>query len=185
MEKLLGYPRARIVSQRGLYYEELELATVYQHAPGRTIGESDNTLFTTLSMNPASLHLDAFASQSSDYGQRIVNSFLTLATMVGLGVAHLTQGTSIANLGFESVQFPAPLFIGDTLYASTIVADKRLSRSRPGVGVVVFDHTGLNQAGTIVATARRTSLVLCRPEVQPSAVNVQADRTPSDPGSSP
>jgi acyl dehydratase len=166
----------RIVSQRGLYFEELELATVYEHAPGRTIGESDNTLFTTLSMNPSSLHLDAFASQSSEFGQRIVNSFLTLATIVGLAVAHLTQGTSIANLGFESVQFPAPLFIGDTLYASTIVADKRLSRSRPGVGVVVFEHTGLNQAGTIVATARRTSLVLCRPGPEASEADAHADQ---------
>ena len=152
----------RDVEQRGLYYEELELDVRYQHRPGRTMTEADNVLFSTLTMNPQALHLDAAWSADQPFGQRLVNSMMTLAVLVGSSVAQLTQGTIVANLGFTDVRFPAPLFHGDTLYSSTIVLDKRPSESRPGQGVVTLEHTGRNQDGVVVAVASRTVLFWCR-----------------------
>ena len=153
----------RVVEQRGLWYEELEEGVLYRHSPGRTIGEADNTLFSTLTMNPQALHLDAAFSETQEFGERLVNSLLTLSVLVGLSVGHLTQGTLVANLGFREVAFPAPVFIGDTLYGETTVLSKRLSASRPGQGVVAFRHTARNQDGTVVATVVRDSLMRCRP----------------------
>jgi acyl dehydratase len=152
------------VVQRGLYYEELVLGRVYAHRPGRTIGEADNTLFSTLTMNPQALHLDASFSAETEFGQRLVNSLLTLATMVGLSVPQLTQGTTVANLGFAEVGFPHPLFHGDTLYAETEVVGKRLSKSRSNAGVVQLHHRAYNQDGDLVAQAVRTALILRDPE---------------------
>jgi acyl dehydratase len=153
----------RVVSQRGLWYEELEEGVLYKHSPGRTIGEADNTLFSTLTMNPQALHLDAAFSETQEFGERLVNSLLTLSVLVGLSVGHLTQGTLVANLGFREVAFPAPVFIGDTLYGETTVLSKRLSKSRPGQGVVGLQHTARKQDGTVVATVVRDSLMRCRP----------------------
>jgi acyl dehydratase len=150
----------RQIRQRGLYYEELELGVTYAHAPGRTIAESDNILFSTLTMNPAGIHLDAVLSGHTEFGQRLVNSLFTLSTLIGLSVGHLTQGTTIANLGFSEVTFPRPVFVGDTLFASTVVAGKRLSKSRPDTGVVTFEHTARNQRDEVVATARRAALMI-------------------------
>lgn len=152
----------REVEQRGLFYEELETGVRYLHRPGRTVTEADNVLFSTLTMNPQALHLDAAWAATQPFGERLVNSMFTLATLVGASVAQLTQGTIVANLGFEAVAFPHPLHHGDTLYAESVVRDKRLSASRPGQGVVTFEHTGRNQEGTVVATATRTVLVWCR-----------------------
>jgi acyl dehydratase len=154
----------RTVVQRGLYYEELELETRYVHSPARTVTEAENLLFTTLTGNTQSLHLDAEWARSTEFGERLVNSMYTLSTMVGLSVAQLTQGTIVANLGFESVRFPAPVRIGDTLTAETRVRSKRLSASRTGQGIVVFEHTATNQHGQVVAVAVRSSLMLCMPE---------------------
>jgi acyl dehydratase len=151
------------VEQRGLWYEELEEGVLYRHSPGRTIGEADNTLFSTLTMNPQALHLDAAFSETQEFGERLVNSLLTLSVLVGLSVGHLTQGTLVANLGFREVAFPAPVFIGDTLYGETTVLSKRLSASRPGQGVVAFRHTARKPDGTVVATVVRDSLMRCRP----------------------
>ncbi|MBZ2197128.1 MaoC family dehydratase [Occultella gossypii] len=153
-------PRA-VVVQRGLYYEEFDTSVLYQHRPGRTVTEADNVLFTTLTMNTQSLHLDAAWSAGQPFGQRLVNSMFTLATLVGSSVAQLTQGTIVANLGFEVITFPHPLYHGDTLYSETQVRTKRLSSSRPGQGIVTLEHTGRNQDGTIVATAVRSTLVWC------------------------
>ena len=149
------------VVQRGLYFEEFDPSARYLHRPGRTVPEADNVLFTTMTMNGQALHLDAAFSETQEFGQRLVNSMFTLATMVGSSVAQLTQGTLVANLGFESVVFPHPLFHGDTLYSETVVTHKRLSKSRPGQGIVTLEHTGRNQDGTVVATAVRTVLVKC------------------------
>ena len=149
------------VDQRGLYFEEFRLDAVYRHSPGRTVTESDNVLFTTMTMNTQGLHLDAEFAAGQPFGQRLVNSMLTLATIVGASVAQLTQGTIVANLGFGRVAFPHPLFHGDTLYSETIVTAKRLSASRPGQGVVTLEHTGRNQHGVVVATAERSTLVWC------------------------
>ncbi|MDJ1136973.1 MaoC family dehydratase [Streptomyces iconiensis] len=153
-----------VVEQRGLYFEELRQGVTYAHSPGRTVGEADNTLFSTLTMNPQSLHLDAAVSAGTEFGERLVNSLFTLSTLVGLSVGQLTQGTTVANLAFGEVAFPRPVFAGDTLYARTEVLSKRLSRSRAGTGIVEFAHTALNQHGETVATARRTALMRCRPD---------------------
>ena len=148
----------RIV-QRGLYYEELRTGVVYEHRPGRTVGEADNTLFTTLTMNPQGLHLDAGYAATTEFGQRLVNSMFTLSTLVGLSVGQLTQETTVANLGFGEIAFPKPVFHGDTLYAETEVVEMRASRSRPDAGIVTFEHRARNQHGEVVATARRTALM--------------------------
>lgn len=150
------------IVQRGLYYEELEPGARYLHRPGRTVTETDNVLFSTLTMNSQPLHLDAAWSAGQPFGQRLVNSMFTLATLVGASVAQLTQGTIVANLGFTEVAFPHPLFHGDTLYSETEVRAKRLSSSRPGQGVVTLAHTGRNQDGVVVATATRSVLFWCR-----------------------
>lgn len=147
------------VQQRGFYLDELSEGVVYRHSPGRTMTEADNVLFSTLSMNPQALHLDAAFSATQPFGQRLVNSMFTLATLVGLSVGHLTQGTIVANLGFESVTFPAPLFHGDTLYAQTVLTGSRPSASRPGQGIATFEHTGLNQDSEVVAVAVRNVLM--------------------------
>ncbi|MFE4670506.1 MaoC family dehydratase [Streptomyces sp. NPDC056716] len=149
-----------------MWFEEFDLDCVYSHRPGRTLTEADNVLFTTMTMNTQSLHLDAAWSEGQPFGQRLVNSMFTLATLVGLSVAQLTEGTISANLSLERVAFPRPVFHGDTLYAETRVLDKRLSRSRPGEGVVRFAHTGRNQHGDVVVEAARVTLVRQRPQEQ-------------------
>ncbi|WP_430333772.1 MaoC family dehydratase [Rhodococcus sp. ACT016] len=153
----------RKIVQRGLWFEEFETDVVYAHRPGRTITEADNVLFTTLTMNTQALHLDAAFAAETQFGERLVNSMFTLSTLVGLSVAQLTQGTIVANLGFSEIAFPKPLFHGDTLYAETVVTDLRESRSRPGEGIVTFEHTGRNQHGDVVATAVRKTLVRKKP----------------------
>ncbi len=157
-----GAARRRI-EQRGLWFEELELGVTYLHRPGRTVTEADNVLFSTLTMNPQALHLDEAWSASQPFGQRLVNSLFTLSTLVGLSVGQITQGTTVANLGFRDVRFPQPVFHGDTLYAETVVLDKRPSGSRPGEGVVTFEHTARNQHGDVVAVAVRSALIRMRP----------------------
>ena len=152
----------RDVVQRGLYYEELDLDARYLHRPGRTMTEADNVLFSTLTMNPQALHLDAAWSSTQPFGARLVNSMMTLAVLVGSSVAQLTQGTIVANLGFAEVRFPHPLFHGDTLYSETVVVAKRPSSSRPGQGVVTLAHTGRIQDGAVVAEATRTVLFWTR-----------------------
>lgn len=159
-----GYPKTSgVVTQRGLYYEELEPGVIYQHRPGRTMTETDNVLFTTMTMNTQALHLDAAWSAEQPFGQRIMNSMFTLATMVGQSVAQLTQGTIVAQLGMNDISFPHPLFHGDTLYTETVVGEKRLSASRPGQGIVTMVHTGRNQSGVVVGQASRTALFLLKP----------------------
>lgn len=151
----------REIVQRGLWFEEFELGCRYLHRPGRTVTEADNVLFTTLTMNTQALHLDAAFASTQPFGERLVNSMLTLSTLVGSSVAQLTQGTLVANLGFSEIAFPAPLFLGDTLYSSTVVEEKRLSASRPGQGIVMLRHLGRNQDDVLVATAVRSTLVWC------------------------
>ncbi|ORB87249.1 dehydratase [Mycobacterium kansasii] len=151
----------KTVVQRGLWFEEFDIGTTYLHRPGRTVTEADNVLFTTLTMNTQSLHLDAaWAAQQPGFrGERLVNSMFTLSTLVGLSVSQLTLGTIVANLGFSDVSFPKPVFHGDTLYAETVCTGKRESKSRPGEGIVTLEHTARNQHGEVVARAVRTTLV--------------------------
>ncbi|MGV2983605.1 MaoC family dehydratase [Microbacterium sp. AGC85] len=152
------------ILQRGLYFEEFEVGARYLHRPGRTATETDNVLFTTLTMNTQALHLDAAFAGEQEFGQRLMNSMWTLSTMVGASVAQLTQGTLVAQLGLGEIAFPHPLFAGDTLYTESIVTEKRLSSSRPGQGICTIAHTGRNQDDVVVAEARRTVLVHCLPD---------------------
>ena len=153
---------ARVIEQRGLYFDELEEGVLYAHRPGRTVTETDNVLFTTMTMNTQGLHLDAAWSAGQPFGQRLVNSMFTLATVVGQSVPQLTQGTIAAQLGLTDVSFPRPLYHGDTLYTETVVAARRLSASRPGQGIVTLQHTGRNQHGDVVALATRSALMWTR-----------------------
>lgn len=155
-------PERAVVEQRGLYFEELDTEVVYSHRPGRTLTETDNVLFTTMTMNTQALHLDAAWSSTQPFGQRLMNSMLTLATVVGQSVPQLTQGTIVAQLGMTDVKFPHPLFHGDTLYTDTVVTEKRLSASRPGQGIVTMQHTGRNQDGAVVALVTRRVLMWTR-----------------------
>jgi len=148
----------------GRWLEELEVGAVVPHALTRTITESDNVLFTTMTMNPARLHLDAeYAANETEFGRPLVNSMLTLALLVGLSVLETTHGTTIANLGFQAVEFPAPVFAGDTIHAETEVVAARDSRSRPDAGVVTFEHRAFNQRDELVCRARRDALMRRRP----------------------
>ena len=151
------------ILQRGLWFEEMELGTVYEHRPGRTITEADNTLFTTQTMNTQALHLDAAYSETTPFGQRLVNSMFTVSTLVGLSVTQLTQGTIVANLGFSEVSFPKPLFHGDTIRIETEIVSLRESKSRPNAGIVTFEHRAFNQHGDLVASCKRSGLQMKRP----------------------
>ncbi|MGN6499901.1 MAG: MaoC family dehydratase [Tsuneonella sp.] len=147
----------------GVWFDELEVGQVFRHAIRRTVTETDNLLFTTLSHNPAQLHLDAEYMKGTEYGRVLVNSCFTLSLMVGVSVGDTTLGTAIANLGWDEVRFPAPVFVGDTLNIETEVAELRESKSRPNAGIVTFVHRAFNQDGTLVASCRRSGLQHKRP----------------------
>lgn len=147
------------IEQRGLYFDELVLGAIYAHKPGRTLSEADNIAFTTMTMNNQGLHLDAAWAATQPFGKPLINSLLTLSTMIGQSVAQLTEGTIIGQLGINDVRFPHPMFHGDTLYTETEITELRPSKSRPGQGLVSMTHTGCNQHGEIVATATRTCLM--------------------------
>ncbi len=147
----------------GKYFEELTVGDVFKHEPARTITETDNLLFTALTMNPQPLHLDAEFAGQAEFGQRLVNSIFTLGLAVGLSVGDTTLGTTVGNLGFEQVEFPKPVFIGDTLYSETEVVAKRDSRSRPQWGIVTFEHRATNQRGEIIMRCRRAAMMQRRP----------------------
>jgi acyl dehydratase len=146
----------------GRRYEELEPGIVLVHQPSRTVTETDNLLFSTLTMNPQPLHLDAEFAKRSLHGQILVNGLFTLSLMMGLTVADTTLGTTAGNLGFEAIDFPAPVFIGDTITAETEVIGRRISRSRPAYGIVEFEHRGRNQRDGIVVSCRRSGLIARR-----------------------
>ena len=144
----------------GLTFDEFTVGQVFRHQPSRTVTESDNLFFSALTMNPQPLHLDAEFAKTSHFGQRLVNSIFTLGLVVGLSVGDTTLGTTVGNLGFEKVEFPKPVFIGDTVTAETHVLEKRESKSRPEWGIVVFEHRGVNQRGEVVAVCRRAAMML-------------------------
>ena len=147
----------------GRWFEELAVGDVVQHATRRTVTETDNVLFTTMTMNPAPLHLDAEYAATTEFGQQLVNSMFTVALVVGLSVPELTLGTIIAQLALSDVTFPHPVFHGDTLRVESEVVAARPSKSRPGAGLVEFEHRAYNQRGQLVCSARRTGLMHRRP----------------------
>ena len=147
----------------GMWFEEFEVGQVVRHALTRTVTEADNVLFTTMTMNPQPLHLDAEFAKSTEFGQPLVNSLFTLGLVVGISVHETTLGTTVANLGFTSIEFPAPVFHGDTIHVETEVLSTRASSSRPGQGIVEMEHRGYNQRDVLVARARRSALMKGRP----------------------
>ncbi|MEY4953399.1 MAG: hypothetical protein RL299_1823 [Pseudomonadota bacterium] len=147
----------------GVWFDELSVGQKFDHAIRRTVTETDNVLFTTLSHNPAQLHLDAEYMKGTEYGQVLVNSCFTLSLMVGVSVGDTTLGTAVANLGWDEVRFPKPVFIGDTLNVATEVLELRESKSRPDAGIVTFLHQAYNQRGELVASCKRSGLQRKKP----------------------
>jgi len=147
----------------GKYFEELSIGDTFTHQPSRTVTETDNLLFTALTLNPQPLHLDAEFARGTQHGKILVNSIFTLGLVVGLSVGDTTLGTTLGNLGFDKTTFPNPVFIGDTITALTKVVSKRESSSKPDRGVVTFEHQGLNQRGEVVCSCIRGAMMLRRP----------------------
>lgn len=146
----------------GLWFEDLTVGTVITHPIRRTITETDNVMFTTMTMNPAAVHLDHEYAAATEFGRPLVNSMYTLALVVGLAVHGLTHGTTVANLGFREVTFPKPLFHGDTIRVETEVLEARDSKSRPDQGIVTFEHRA-HRGDELVCRAVRSALMLRRP----------------------
>ena len=147
----------------GLYFEEFSIGQEFSHALSRTVTEHDNTMFSLMTMNPQPLHLDAHFAEGTEWGQRLFNSYYTLAILVGMSVYDTTLGTTIGNLGMTDVRFPKPVFAGDTLTAHTKVVGLRESKSRPDAGLVEFEHTAFKQTGEAVAICRRTAFMRKKP----------------------
>ena len=147
----------------GLYFEDFEIGKVYKHELARTVTESDNILFTCLTMNTQTLHLDEEFAKTTQHGQRLVNSIFTLGLMVGMTVTETTLGTTLGNLSMTNVRFPRPVFHGDTLRSETEVTDKRESKTKPDRGVVFFTHRAFNQRDEEVASCERAGMMMRRP----------------------
>ncbi|MFN8565786.1 MAG: MaoC family dehydratase [Anaerolineae bacterium] len=146
----------------GKYYEDLEPGATFRHSLGRTITETDNVLFSSLTMNPQPLHINEDFASKTEFGRRVVNGLLTLSLVVGITVTDLTDGTIIANLGYENIRHPHPVFHGDTIYVETTVVSRRESKSRPNCGIVTLTHYGRNQDGVVVVEVTRSALFLKR-----------------------
>ena len=147
----------------GKYYEELEVGAEFEHLPHRTITETDNLLFSTMTHNPQPLHIDAEFAASTQHGQILVNSLFTLGLVIGLSVGDTTLGTTIGNLGMEKTEFPNPVFIGDTIRATTKIVDKRESKTKSDRGIIWFQHQGINQRGEVVCDCLRKGMMIREP----------------------
>lgn len=149
----------------GKWFDELEVGQVFNHPIRRTLTETDNILFTSMTHNPAQLHLDAdYCEKETEFGKPLINSYFTLGLVVGISVGDTTLGTAVANLGTDKVRFPKPLFAGDTINVETEIAGLRESKSRPTQGIVTFEHRAFNQHGDLVCTLERTGLQHKKPE---------------------
>lgn len=148
----------------GLYYEEFFVGQKFDHPWTRTVTETDNLLFSSLTMNVQPLHIDAHFSAKTEFGKPLVNSIFTLGLIIGISVNDTTIGTTVGNLGFGETKFPKPVFHGDTLRARTKIVAMRESRSRPEVGIVEFEHTGINQRDEVVVICRRQGMIRKRPK---------------------
>lgn len=145
---------------RGLYFDEFDVGAVFRHAVTRTVYQADNILFSNMTMNAQPLHIDAnFSAENTRWGVPLINSFFTLALMVGISVGDTTLGTTVGNLGMTNVRFPAPLFDGDTVRVETEVLGKRLSKSNPRTGIVELQHRAYKQDGTLVGICDRQALI--------------------------
>ncbi|GHG62848.1 MaoC family dehydratase [Streptomyces griseocarneus] len=161
---ITGYRRVgeqRYREQVGFHFEDFTVGDVFEHRPGRTVTEMDNVLMSMLSMNAAPLHIDAAYCAHTQWGRPLVSSLVTLSIVGGMA-ARSTSGRAIANLGWEHIRLPAPVFTGDTLYAESEILSRRLSRSRPGEGIVGCRTTGSKSTGEVVLTFERSFLVPTR-----------------------
>ena len=147
----------------GLYFEDFVVDHVFRHALTRTVTETDNLLFSALTMNPQPLHLDEEFAKGTEYGQRIVNSLFTLGLIVGVSVGDTTLGTTLGSLGMTDIRFKHPVFHGDTIRVVTRIREMRESKSRPDAGLIVFEHIGFNQRDQEIAYCVRTGLMRKRP----------------------
>jgi len=148
----------------GLYFEQFHLGQTFHHLMRRTVTETDNLIFSTMTHNPAALHLyEQYCQENSEFGTRVINSCFTLGLMVGISVGDTTLGTTVANLGWDEVRFPKPLFPGDTVRVESEVLSLRPSKSRPVQGIVEFAHRAYNQREALVASCKRSALMLGRP----------------------
>ena len=148
----------------GMYFDDFVAGEVFEHRYYRTVTQMDNMLFSNMTLNPQPLHIDRhFCEQETEWGQPLMNSLFTLGLMIGMSVSDLTTGTTIANLGMTDVRFPHPVFEGDTLHATTEIAGKRVSKSRPGAGIVELIHRCYNQDDKLVAECRRSAFIVMRP----------------------
>ena len=147
----------------GIWFDDLVVGQTFRHDIRRTVTETDNLLFSTLTHNPALLHLDAEYMKGHEFGRILVNSTFTLGLMVGVSIGDTTLGTAVANLGWDEVRFPAPVFIGDTLRIETEVFELRESKSRPTAGIVTFIHRAYNQDNVLVGSCKRTGLQMKKP----------------------
>lgn len=144
----------------GLYFEQFETGQIFKHSMRRTVTEADNIWFSTATCNPAAIHLDEqYCREHTEFGTRIVNSAFTLGLVIGLSVGDTTLGTTVGNLGMDEVRFPRPVFHGDTIHVETEVIAMRASKSRPGQGIVTFEHRGYNQSDQLVARCKRAALM--------------------------
>ena len=147
----------------GLYLDEFEVGRVFQHELRKTVTESDNMLFSTMTLNPQPLHIDRQFSESTEWGQPLVNSIFTLGLVIGISVGETTLGTTIGNLGMSETNFPNPVFQGDTVHVETEVASVRASKSKPDRGIVEFVHRGFNQDDVLVCFCRRQAMMRRKP----------------------
>ena len=148
----------------GRYFDEWTVGDRIAHPITRTVTETDNVLISTLTHNPQPLHLDAEYARATEFGRPVVNSCFTFSLAVGITVADTTLGTLVANLGYDEMRFPAPVFVGDTLRIESEVIDLRESKSRPNAGIVTWAHRAINQKGETVCTFKRSALLLKRPQ---------------------
>jgi len=147
----------------GLHFEEFEIGQTFSHPLRRTVTETDNILFSSMTLTPAPLHIDRhYCATETEWGQPLMNSLFTLGLMIGISVNDITVGTTIANLGMTEVRFPNPLFQGDTVHVTTEVVGKRESKSRPNAGIVEFEHKCFKQDDTLVASYRRQAFIMKR-----------------------
>ncbi len=144
----------------GKYFDELEVGAIIRHELGRTLTEFDNVLFSSLTLNTQPLHINADFAAKTEFGRPLVNGLFTLGLAVGISVSDLTAGTIVANLGYENIRHPKPMFAGDTLYVETEVIAKRESKSRPDAGIITLKHTGRNQHGETTIEVTRSALFL-------------------------
>lgn len=144
----------------GLYFEQFEIGQVFQHEIRRTVTDMDNMLFSSLTYNPAAIHIDHEYARTTEFGRPLMNSIFTLGLVIGLAIQDTTLGTTIGNLGMTDTTFPKPVFAGDTIRSETKVLEKRESKSRPTQGIVTFEHIGLNQRDEIICRTVRNALMM-------------------------